>query len=185
MVRGRKQTRKGEGHVTQDCSSRHRGNLVRRWKRARTGSECRAGTRRSDVHAGGAAYFASKDDSPSFGNYGFGTAVTFNLNRFVGIEGELGAMLATTSDLQFGDLSSDIKAPNMLNYTANVVVSPGAGRLVRSVRSRRRGRPHDVRAACPRCVERRNLSHRQCRRRREVVSRQTSAGDSAAIIALR
>jgi Outer membrane protein beta-barrel domain len=76
----------------------------------------------------GAAYFASKDDKPSFGNYGFGTVVTFNLNRFIGIEGELGAMLATRSDLQFGDLSSDVKAPNMLNYTANVVVSPGAGR---------------------------------------------------------
>jgi Outer membrane protein beta-barrel domain len=76
----------------------------------------------------GAAYFASKDDKPSFGNYGFGTAVTFNLNRFIGIEGELGAMLATRSDLQFGDLSNDVKAPNMLNYTANVVVSPGAGR---------------------------------------------------------
>jgi hypothetical protein len=67
----------------------------------------------------GAAYFASKDDKPSFGNYGFGTAVTFNLNRFIGIEGELGAMLATTSDLQFGDLSSGVKAPNMLNYTAS------------------------------------------------------------------
>lgn len=78
----------------------------------------------------GAAYFASKDDSPSFGNYGFGTAVTFNLNRFVGIEGELGAMLATTSDLQFGDLGSDTKAPNMLNYTANVVFSPWTGHAV-------------------------------------------------------
>jgi len=78
----------------------------------------------------GAAYFASKDDKPSFGNYGLGTAVTFNLNRFIGIEGELGAMLATTSDLQFGDLSTDTKAPNMLNYTTNVVVSPFAGHAV-------------------------------------------------------
>ena len=75
----------------------------------------------------GAAYFASKGDAPSFGNYGFGTAVTFNLNRFVGIEGEIGTMIATTSDLQFGDLPSDIKAPNMLNYTANVVYSPFSG----------------------------------------------------------
>jgi hypothetical protein len=46
----------------------------------------------------GAAYFTSKGDSPSFGNYGFGTAVTFNINRFVGIEGEIGSMIATTSD---------------------------------------------------------------------------------------
>jgi hypothetical protein len=51
---------------------------------------------------GGAAYVASKDDAPGFGNYGFGTSVTFNLNRFLGIEGEIGTMIATTSDLRPG-----------------------------------------------------------------------------------
>ena len=75
----------------------------------------------------GAAYFASKGNSPSFGNYGFGSAVTFNLNPFVGVEGEIGAMIATTSDLQFGDLNSNVKAPNALSYNANLVVSPLAG----------------------------------------------------------
>ena len=59
----------------------------------------------------GAAYFTSKDNSPSFGNYGFGTAVTISPSRFIGVEGELGAMIATTSDLQFGDLDNHIKAP--------------------------------------------------------------------------
>ena len=78
----------------------------------------------------GAAFFTSKDDAPSFGNYGFGTGVTFNINRFVGIEGELGSMIATTSDLQFGDLSSDVKAPNMLSYTGNVIVTPWTGHSV-------------------------------------------------------
>src|SRR5262245_28438079 len=68
----------------------------------------------------GAAYVPSKGDAPSFGNYGFGTAVTFNPNRVVGIEGEIGSMIATSSDLQFGDLNSHVKAPNMLSYTANV-----------------------------------------------------------------
>jgi hypothetical protein len=51
----------------------------------------------------GAAFLTSKDNSPSSGNYSFGTAVAFHLNRIVGIEGEIGSMLATTSDLQFGD----------------------------------------------------------------------------------
>jgi hypothetical protein len=74
----------------------------------------------------GAAYFTAKGDNPSFGNYGYGAAVTFNLNRFVGIEGEFGSMIATTSDLQFGDLSSDVKAPNMLSYAANLVISAPA-----------------------------------------------------------
>jgi hypothetical protein len=72
----------------------------------------------------GAAFFTARGDSPSFGNYGFGTAVTFNINRIVGIEGEIGSMIATNSDLQFGDLNSHIKAPNVLSYTANVVVTP-------------------------------------------------------------
>jgi len=74
-----------------------------------------------------AAFFTSKGDLPSFGNYGFGTAATFNLNQYIGIEGELGAMIATTSGLQFGDLNSNIKAPNVLSYTANVVVSLWTG----------------------------------------------------------
>src|SRR6185503_5559527 len=71
----------------------------------------------------GAAYVASKGDSPSFGNYGFGTAVNFNINRFLGVEGELSSLLSTTSDLQFGDLNKDTKAPNLLSYTANAIVS--------------------------------------------------------------
>jgi hypothetical protein len=50
---------------------------------------------------------------------------TFRVNRLIGIEGELDAMIATTSYLQFGDLNSNIKAPNVLNYTGNVVVTPG------------------------------------------------------------
>src|SRR5258705_3039448 len=78
----------------------------------------------------GAEYFASKNNSPSSGNYGFGTAVTFNINRYVGVEGELGAMIATTSNLQFGDLDSDIKSPNFLSYTANAVVSPWTGHRI-------------------------------------------------------
>jgi len=78
----------------------------------------------------GAAYFASKDNSPSFGNYGFGTAATVKINRYLGVEGDLGAMIATTSSLQFGDLTSDTKSPNMLSYTANAIVSPWTGHRV-------------------------------------------------------
>ena len=78
----------------------------------------------------GAAFFTSEGNSPSFGNYGFGTAVTFNVNRYIGVEGELGAMIATTSDLQFGDLDENIKSPNLLNYSANLVVSPWTGHRV-------------------------------------------------------
>jgi hypothetical protein len=78
----------------------------------------------------GAAFFTSKGNSPSFGNYGFGTAVTFTINRHIGIEGELASMIATSSSLQFGDLNHDIKSPNMLSYTGNVVVSPWTGHAI-------------------------------------------------------
>jgi hypothetical protein len=78
----------------------------------------------------GAAFFPAKGDAPSFGNYGFGTAVAFNVNRHVGVEGELASMIATSSSLQFGDLNHDIKSPNMLSYQANVVVSPWIGHAV-------------------------------------------------------
>jgi hypothetical protein len=78
----------------------------------------------------GAAFITSKGPSPSFGNYGFGTAVTFSLNQYVGLEGELAAMIATSSGLQFGDLNDDVKSPNLLGYTGNVVVSPWVGHAI-------------------------------------------------------
>jgi Outer membrane protein beta-barrel domain len=78
----------------------------------------------------GAAFFTSKGNAPSFGNYGFGTAASIKVNRFVGIEAEIASMIATSSDLQFGDLNSNIKAPNMLSYTGNAVVSLWTGHSV-------------------------------------------------------
>jgi opacity protein-like surface antigen len=78
----------------------------------------------------GAAFVTSKGNAPSFGNYGLGTAVTFNINRYIGVEGELGAMIATTSNLQFGDLNSHTKSPNVMNYTANAIVSPWTGHSI-------------------------------------------------------
>lgn len=78
----------------------------------------------------GAAYVSSKGDSPSFGNYAFGSAVAFRLNRVIGFELEVGSMISTTSDLQFGDLRNDVKAPNMLGYTGNIVLSLAPGQSV-------------------------------------------------------
>ena len=39
-------------------------------------------------------------------------------------------MISTTSDLQFGDLRNDVKAPNMLGYTGNIVLSLAPGHSV-------------------------------------------------------
>ena len=70
----------------------------------------------------GVVYLIKKDTLPSIGNYGVGGSLTYNVNRFVGVEGEGGVEIAV-KDLQFGSLGSSTKAPNMLGYNANVVVS--------------------------------------------------------------
>jgi hypothetical protein len=72
---------------------------------------------------GGVGFITSKNGEPSFGNYGFGFATTYNINRFVGVEGELAALISTSSDLQFGDLNNHTKAPNFLNYNVNGIVT--------------------------------------------------------------
>ncbi len=72
----------------------------------------------------GAGYVTSKKGSPSFGNYGLGTAVTFNITPMFGVEGELVSLLSTNSHLQFGDLHTTTKAPNMLGYNADLIVTP-------------------------------------------------------------
>jgi outer membrane protein with beta-barrel domain len=72
---------------------------------------------------GGVGFVTSKNGEPSFGNYGFGFATTYNINRFIGVEGELAALISTNSNLQFGDLDSHTKAPNFLNYNVNAIVT--------------------------------------------------------------
>ena len=78
------------------------------------------------VIPGGVGFFSSKDGAPSFGNYGFGTADTHKVNPLIGVEGEFGGMIATSSNLQFGDLNHHTKAPNFLSYNVNAIVTAGS-----------------------------------------------------------
>jgi hypothetical protein len=74
---------------------------------------------------GGGTFFTEGKDTqgPSFGNYDLGGGVAVNFNRFVGVEGEVSGSLGITQDLQSGGLTSNLKTPNLLNYSGNVVVS--------------------------------------------------------------
>jgi Outer membrane protein beta-barrel domain len=74
---------------------------------------------------GGATFFTEGKDTngPSFGNYDLGGAVTVNFNRFVGVEGEVSGALGITQDLEFVNGTSNLKTPNFLNYSGNLVVS--------------------------------------------------------------
>ena len=73
---------------------------------------------------GGATFFTEGTDAkgPSFGNYNLGAGVTVNFNRFVGVEGEVSGALGISQDLQFGGLTSNLKTPNLLNYSGNLVL---------------------------------------------------------------
>jgi hypothetical protein len=75
------------------------------------------------VIPGGGTFFTSSDTASSFGNYNVGGAVTYNVNRFVGIEGEVGGTLGVSQNLQLGGITNNAKTPNLLNYAADVVVS--------------------------------------------------------------
>jgi opacity protein-like surface antigen len=83
------------------------------------------GTAEVTIIPGGGIFFTEGEDTqgPSFGNYDLGGSMTYNLNRYIGIEGEVSGALGISQDLQFGGLTSDVKTPNLLNYSGNVVVS--------------------------------------------------------------
>ena len=80
---------------------------------------------------GGAIFFTQNDDAsaPSFGNYNLGGAVAYNINRFVGIEGEIGSSLGISQSLDFG-YSNSVRTPDMLTYSGNVVFALPSGSSV-------------------------------------------------------
>jgi len=76
------------------------------------------------VPGGGTFFTESKDTGgPSFGNYSLGAGLAVNFNRYVGIEGEISGALGITQDLLFGGRTSNLKTPDLLNYSGNIVLS--------------------------------------------------------------
>ena len=54
----------------------------------------------------GALMFTENTDAsaPSFGNYQLGAGVTYNINRFLGVEGEVSSSIGISQSLDFGYL---------------------------------------------------------------------------------
>jgi hypothetical protein len=79
---------------------------------------------------GGATFLTEGKNStgPSFGNYSLGGAVVGNFNKYVGVEGEVLSSLGITQTLT--GFATDLKTPNALSYTGNLVVSFPAGKGV-------------------------------------------------------
>lgn len=76
---------------------------------------------------GGGIFFTEGSDTnaPDFGEYALGASATFNVSKWVGVEGEIGGGLSVQQELAFrGATLTDAKVPHTLAYNGNVVVSP-------------------------------------------------------------
>jgi hypothetical protein len=72
---------------------------------------------------GGATFFTEgkNNSGPGFGNYDFGGGVIANVNRVVGIEGEVSGKLGVSQSLT--GFATDTTTPSMLAYSGNLVIS--------------------------------------------------------------
>ena len=77
------------------------------------------------VIPGGATFFAEGKNTKgsSFGNYGLGGSVEVNFNRYIGVEGEVTGALGIAQNLQLAGGVANLKTPNLLNYSGNLVLS--------------------------------------------------------------
>jgi hypothetical protein len=81
------------------------------------------GTLEVTVIPGGGTFFTSSTRGPAFGDYNLGAALTYNINKFVGVEGDVSGALGIAQDLQFGGITSNQKGPDQLIYSGNLVLS--------------------------------------------------------------
>ena len=88
--------------------------------------EAPAGAGRAEVTfiPAGAVFFTENADAsaPAFGNYQLGGGVTYNINRFLGVEGEVASSIGISQSLDFG-YPSTVRTPDVLSYAGNLVVS--------------------------------------------------------------
>jgi hypothetical protein len=74
---------------------------------------------------GGAIVFGENadEDGPNFGDYALGAAFAYNVNRWVGFEGEFGGGIGFRQDLELAATTLlDQKTPNLLAYSGNIIV---------------------------------------------------------------
>lgn len=111
---------------------------MRRWVQALTvcsavlsagaaaAQETAAGAGRLEVSAfpGGGILFTQGSSDPDFGNYALGASLTYNVNRYWGVEGEVGGAFGVDQSLTFRNGKRSVTPPNMLAYNGNVLFYP-------------------------------------------------------------
>jgi hypothetical protein len=90
--------------------------------------EIGAGAGRFEIGAfpGGGMFFtaSSNGNEPDFGNYALGASFTYNVNRWVGLEGEGGGTIGVRQNFAVGPTRyTDHATPSMWSYMGNLVVS--------------------------------------------------------------
>ena len=76
------------------------------------------------IPGGGTFFLKGKNTAePKFGNYDLGGSVTFNVNRYIGIEGEVAGSLGVSQNLKFPTVQRDLSSPNLVQYSGNLVLS--------------------------------------------------------------
>ena len=93
------------------------------------GQEGTAGAGRFEVGAfpGGAIFFTESGNGtePNFGNYALGGSMTYNVNRYVGVEGEGGGTVGIRQNFTAAETAFvDQRTPGMWMYHGNVIVNP-------------------------------------------------------------
>jgi hypothetical protein len=93
------------------------------------GQERNTGAGRFEVTAlptGGMFFTASENQTePEFGNYVVGGAFAYNVNRWLGVEGEAGNLVGIRQTVKFsGQTLTNQHTPCMLGYAGNLLVHP-------------------------------------------------------------
>ena len=100
---------------------------------AASAQERAAGAGRLEVSAfpGGGILFTEGSSDPDFGNYALGASLTYHINRYWGVEGEVGGAFGVDQSLTFRTGKRSVTPPNTLAYNGNVLVYPtGSDRRV-------------------------------------------------------
>src|SRR5258705_11364355 len=115
------------------------------------------GTVEATVMPGGAMFFTSRSGASGFGDYTLGGAVTYNISRVIGLEGQVsGSIGISNRSLRLaGRVNCPVlavgasacilsgRAPNMLDYSGAVVVSMPTHRWFIPYATRGAGGPTD------------------------------------------
>jgi hypothetical protein len=97
------------------------------WSTATAQERPRAGRFEIGVFPVGGVFFTESSSGlePAFGNFALGATLNFTLNRWIGIEGEVGNAIGIRQQLTWQDRAlAEVRTPGLYSYNGNLVVHP-------------------------------------------------------------